>query len=300
MAHNHNHSHSYDGTRNIRTAFLLNLGFTIVEIVGGLLTNSVAILSDALHDLGDSVSLGLAWYLGGYAEKEADQRYSYGYRRFSLLGALINAIILIGGSLYILSEAVPRLINPQHSNAAGMVVFALVGIVVNGIAAWRLKGDQSMNAQMVAWHLLEDVLGWVAVFIVGVTLLFVDIHILDPILSMLITLYVLYNVIRNLKETLSLFLQAAPQDIDVGEIERKFRAIDGVHSTHHTHVWSLDGEHHVLSTHLVVDEELTKEEMLKVKLASKAAIAELPLEHLTIEIESVDEDCMLRELEDRG
>ncbi|MEJ2412193.1 MAG: cation diffusion facilitator family transporter [Anaerolineales bacterium] len=133
MSHPHDHTHTH--TENIRVAFFLNLGFTLFEVIGGLYTNSLAILSDALHDLGDSFSLGMAWYLERHSHKESDVKYSYGYRRFSLLAALINTIVLIAGSIYILSEAVPRLLHPEHSNAGGMVVLAVVGIAVNGFAA---------------------------------------------------------------------------------------------------------------------------------------------------------------------
>lgn len=295
MSHDHHHHHH--SSDNIKTAFFLNLGFTIFEIIGGLWTNSVAILSDALHDLGDSLSLGLAWFLDRYSQKESDKRFSYGYGRFSLLGAVVNAVVLIGGSLFILSEAIPRLINPEPSHAPGMVLFAIVGIAVNGAAAFRLRGERSMNAQVVAWHLLEDVLGWVAVLIVGITLLFVEIHILDPILSILLTLYILYNVVRNLHKTAALFLQATPENIDLEAIEQQLVAIDGVQSTHHTHIWSLDGDHHVLTTHLVVGDEVSREDVLRIKQESKSLVESLHLEHITVEIEYQEEDCSMKKME---
>lgn len=290
----HNHSHAYSNN-NIKIAFFLNLGFTLLEIVGGLLTNSIAILSDALHDLGDSLSLGVAWYLDRYSRKGQTKRYSYGYGRFSLLGAFINAVVLIIGSLFILSEAIPRLMNPEHSGAPGMILFAIIGIVVNGVAVLRLRNDRSMNAQVVAWHLVEDVLGWIAVLVVGITLLFIDIHILDPILSVLITLYVLYNVIKNLRKTLDLFLQATPESINLEDIELELEAIQGVKSSHHTHFWSLDGEHHVLTTHLVVDQNASKDDIVSVKAVSKNIAKDLRIEHLTVEIEYENEDCYMRE-----
>jgi len=289
----HQHSHATSG--NIKVAFFLNLGFTVLEIIGGILTNSIAILSDALHDLGDSISLGVAWYLEGFSRKESTSRYSYGYRRFSLLGALINSLVLIIGSLFILSEAIPRILNPEQANAPGMIAFAVLGILVNGAAVLRLKGDNSMNAKVVAWHLLEDVLGWVAVLIVGIVLLFVDLPVLDPILSILITLYVLYNVIGNLRKTLELFLQAVPSGINVEEIEKKLLAIDNVKSTHHTHLWSLDGDHHVLTTHVVIGKNATKEELINVKLRSKKLFEDHQFEHVTIEMEFEDEDCRMRD-----
>ena len=290
MSHGHTHSHSH--TENIRTAFFLNLVFTLFEIVGGVYTNSLAILSDALHDLGDSFSLGMSWYLEHHSHKASDDHYSYGYRRFSLLAALINTVILIIGSLFILAEAIPRLLNPQHSNARGMAVLAVIGIAVNGLAVLRVRGSQSLNAQMIAWHLLEDVLGWVAVLIVSISLMVTDIYILDPLLSILISLYVLYNVFKNLRKTMALFLQAVPDAVDLPEVEHALAAIPQVCSVHHTHVWSLDGEHHVLTTHLVVDPDATKDDMIRIKQAAAGITAGMSLEHATIELE-FEADCSM-------
>ena len=296
MGHHHgcHHHHHHDSTSNIKIAFLLNLGFTILEIIGGLWTNSLAILSDALHDLGDSLSLGLAWRLDKLSKKEYDEKYSYGYKRFSLLAALINTIVLLIGSIFILSEAIPRILNPEPVNQYGMLFFALGGILVNGIAVLRLRGGKSMNAQVVSLHLLEDVLGWVAVLVVSIVLIFKEIHILDPILSILITLYVLYNAVNNLRRTISVFLQAVPDDIDVLDVEEKLLNIDKVMDTHHTHIWSLDGEHNVLTTHIVVGEETTKNDVLVVKNKIKSLIGGFNCEHVTIEIEYANNgDCSM-------
>jgi len=289
----HTHSHPHDTVGKIRTAFLLNLFFTEIEIIGGLLTNSVAILSDAIHDLGDSFSLGLAWYLERYANKSQDRKYSYGYRRFSLLAALFNTLILIIGSLFVLSKAVPRLLNPEMPDARGMIFFACVGILVNGLAVYRLRGSQSLNTRVVMWHLLEDVMGWAAVLLVSITLLFFDLPRLDPLLSIIITGYVLFNVIRNLRKTLALFLQAVPDHIDVEAIEIRLQKIDNVCSTHHTHVWSLDGEHHVLTTHIVVEDNTDREQILCIKQEVKELSNELDLMHTTIEFEYGDEVCRM-------
>jgi cobalt-zinc-cadmium efflux system protein len=254
----------------------------------------MAILSDALHDFGDSIALGLSWYLEKQSNKAGDGRFSYGYRRFSLLAALVSTIVLIVGSLFILSESVPRIFRPEHSNAQGMVVFALVGILVNGAAALRLKQGKSLNMRVAAWHLLEDVLGWAAVLAVSIILLFRDIHILDPLLSILITLYVLSNVIINLRKTLALFLQAVPDDLDVAEVERIILDMPVVNSVHHTHAWSLDGEHHVLTMHVVVDEDATKEDLISVRRQFREIAEKVDLAHTTLEIEYQDEDCIMR------
>lgn len=295
MEHQHHqHPHHLHHSRGrIRTAFFLNLGFTLLEIFGGLWANSVAILSDAVHDLGDSFSLGLAWYLDRVSRQEEDQRFSYGYRRFSLLGALANAIILTGGSAFVLSRAVPRLLNPEGAVAPRMILFAVIGIVVNGAAALNLRENRSLNARVISWHLMEDVLGWAAVLVVAVVLLFIDLPILDPILSIMITVYILYNVVINLKETISVFLQSVPSEIDVAEIQKKINALQGVVSSHHTHVWSLDGEHHVLSTHVNIGEQADREQASRIKEQVKELLQSYQIGHLTIEIEYGEDDCAM-------
>ncbi len=299
--HNHPHTHTqspsllhvHGTTSNLRLAFFLNLAFTIFEIFGGIYTNSLAILSDAVHDLGDSVSLGLAWYLERYAERAGDERFSYGYRRFSLLGALINALVLLVGSMFILSRAIPRLLNPEQTDAGGMVLFAILGVLVNGWAAFRLRESKSINARLVALHLLEDVLGWFAVLVVGVVLLFADVPLLDPLLSIAISTFVLYNVYKNLRETASLFLQAVPTGVEIEQLENELRAVEGILDIHHTHIWSLDGERHVLSTHVVVDEWVEKEALRCIKADAKQVLKPYGFTHLTIEIESGLSDCAM-------
>lgn len=292
--HTHGKPHNIE-TGNLRLAFALNLLFTLIELVGGLYTNSIAILSDALHDFGDSISLGVAWFLSSYAGRGRDRVYSYGYRRFSLLSAAISGLVLVLGSLYILSEAIPRLLAPERSNAEGMIVLALIGIAVNGAAALRLRGGATLNVQTVAWHLLEDVLGWAAVLIVGITLRFTEIHILDPILSIVITGYVLFNVIRNLRRTLSVFLQSVPEHVDMDAIVAAIEKIEMVHSTHHVHIWSLDGAEHVLTAHVVVGEEADQDDVICIKNSIRDFAGQMNLEYTTIEVEYPQEDCRVPE-----
>lgn len=251
-------------------------------------------MADALHDLGDSIALGMAWALEKQAVKKSSARYSYGYGRLSLLAAFINAVVLIGGGLFVLSEVVPRLLAPEATSAPGMILLALGGIAVNGVAVWRLQGGATMNAKVAMWHLLEDVLGWVAVLIVGITLLFIDLYILDSILSLLITLYILYNVLGNLKRTAELFLQAAPEGVDMSQLAQRLREIRLVEDCHHTHLWSLDGNHHVLSTHLVVDESADEAQIREIKQRARETLGGLRLTHITIEIEYPG-DCSMTE-----
>ena len=290
MGDHHNH---HQGDVGLRTAFFLNLVFAIVEIIGGIMTNSLAILSDAIHDLGDTVSLGLGWYLERVSLRDSDQRYSYGYRRFSLLGALVNTIILVVGAVYITLEAIPRLFSPEKTHAQGMTILALGGIIVNGVAALRLRHEKSYNARAIAWHLFEDVLGWIAVLIVGTILLFTDLYVLDPLLSILISVYVIYNVQKNLQKTIQLFLQAVPVELEMDDIDRRLLQIENVESIHHTHVWSLDGTNHVLTTHIVVDQDTSRESVLCVKQDVRELVKDLNISHITIDIEYGETDCMM-------
>ena len=291
----HSHQHSSQSTRNIRLAFFLNLVFTVFEIIGGLWTNSLAILSDAIHDLGDSFSLGLSWYLDKYSNRERDAKFTYGYRRFSLLAALINTLVLLTGSALIIKEAIPRIFNPEPSHAQGMILFAIVGIMVNGFAVLRLRGGKSQNTRVIALHLLEDVLGWTAILIVAIVLLFADLYVLDPLLSIVITLYVLFNVFKNLKATSFLFMQGVPDSIRIEQLEQEITELPHVVSTHHTHIWSLDGEHHVLTTHVVVEPMTERDQVLEIKKEIHNMVSTLDIIHTTIEIEFSDQACLLDE-----
>jgi len=289
----HNHSHNHTSTKNIKIAFYLNLCFTILEIIGGIYVNSIAIISDAIHDLGDTISLGTAWYLDVKSKKKADKKFSFGYNRFSLLGALISSIILIAGSIYVINEAIGRILKPEHTDAQGMMIFAIIGVFVNGYAAWKLSSGKSMNEKVASWHLLEDVLGWVAVLVVAIILNFKDIHYLDPALSLFITIYILWNVIKRLKETLFIFLQGVPKDIDVNQIKSQILELEFVSSMHHTHVWSLEGEHHVFTTHIKLDNVSAFSEYKSVKKKTKGILKKYHFKHYTIELELNDETCEL-------
>ena len=274
-------------------AFFLNLGFAVAEVFGGLLTNSIAILADALHDLGDSLALAVSWQLERLSTKNGDGRFSYGYKRFSLLSALLSGLVLLLGSAFIIFEAVKRLIQPQPSNARGMLLFALVGMAVNGYAALRTSRGGNLNSRMISWHLLEDLLGWAAVFVVSIILLFTDLHILDPILSLALTVFVIYNVLRNLRETLQLFLQGVPESVDIDAIETQIRALEKVLDVHHTHIWSLDGEQHVLTTHVQLCLDADRADVRKIKESIRALTTQYYLLHTTIEFEFLEDDCSM-------
>lgn len=292
MGHNHNHDHSKDlSSERLGWAFVLNLCFTIIEFIGGILTNSTAILADAVHDLGDSLSLGMAWVLNKLGKKQANNQFTYGYRRLSLAGAFMNAIVLIAGSAWVLVEAIPRLWNPEMPIAEGMIGLAILGIAVNGFAAYKLSTGKSLNERVINWHLMEDVLGWVAVLIVGVVLHYVHWPILDPLLSVAFTLFILFNVIRNLYETARLFFQAAPDNGTVTAVANTLKQLPHVVDVHHLHFWSLDGEHHVLTAHLVLDKDIQTEARRELKAEIDKALAPYQLSHTTIELELPGELC---------
>lgn len=293
MAHDHHgHSHGHEQA-NLGLAFALNAGFAIVELIGGLLTNSVAILSDALHDLGDSLAIGMAWLLGRLSQRSATDRYSYGFRRLSLLGALFNGLVLIAGSVVILSEAIPRLWNPQMPHAPGMLGLAILGVAVNGYAMLRMRGGRSHNARMISWHLLEDVLGWVAVLIASLILMVFDWPILDPLLSIGFTLFIGFNVIRSTAQTLKLFLQSVPDDTSLAETTQALRELPSVVDVHHVHIWSLDGNHHVLTAHLELDCDITIPQLRQIKQRAAELVHNLGFAHSTLEYEFDDETCRM-------
>tara|TARA_R110002153_G_scaffold10418_4_gene41236 strand:+ start:8517 stop:9425 length:909 start_codon:yes stop_codon:yes gene_type:complete len=293
--HSHNHNHATDSnsdaSRRIGWAFFLNVVFTIIEFIGGWLTNSTAIMADAVHDLGDSLSIGSAWVLNKLSDKKADNTFSYGYKRFSLLGALINGMVLTLGSIWILLESIPRLIEPEMPHVEGMLLLSIFGIAVNGFAAYKLSEGNSLNERVLNWHLLEDVLGWVAVLIVSIVLMFKPWPILDPILSIGFTLFILFNVGRNLKETILLFLQATPDNKQLHEVRSILTSKPEVKELHHFHIWSLDGEHSVMTVHLVLNAEITVAHIKNLKTQLQKELKVFEFVHTTIEFEFTDEVC---------
>ncbi len=284
-------SHHHHSTNRIGWAFFLNAGFTIIEFIGGWLTNSTAIMADAVHDLGDTLAIGSAWILDSLGKKSPDPTFTYGYRRLSLFGALFNSIVLIVGSIWILSEAIPRLFNPVMPIVEGMIGLAILGVAVNGFAAYRLSEGQSLNEKVLNWHLLEDVLGWVAVLIVSVILYFFHWPVLDPLLSVGFTLFILFNVFKNLWTTLKIFAQSTPNTKLRSEILEKLNGLERIQNTHHLHLWSLDGESHVLTAHLVLVESLGVAEQCQLKKEVAQALQGFNLRHTTIELEFPDEAC---------
>ena len=272
--------------KNILAAFVLNLAFSLFELIGGFFTNSVAIMSDALHDIGDAVSIGVSYFLEKKSKRQPDEVYTYGYLRYSVMGSVITVLILLTGSVLVVINAVSRIVNPQPLHYDGMIVFAVIGVAVNFLAAFFTRHGDSLNQKAVNLHMLEDVLGWAVVLVGAIVMRFTDIKLIDPILSVCVAVYIFIHAFSHLKEALNLFLVKIPEGVDIDEIRHHLTEIDGVLDVHHIHVWSLDGIQNCATMHIVTDAE-----PLTVKKAVKAELREHGIAHATLELESEDEAC---------
>lgn len=271
--------------KNILIAFLLNLSFSFFEFFGGILTSSVAILSDSIHDMGDALSIGISFWLEKKSKKKPNNTYTYGYVRYSVLGGLITTVILFVGSILVIYKSIGRIINPVDVNYQGMIVFALIGVVLNFLAAYLTREGDSINQKSVNLHMLEDVLGWIVVLIGAIIMNFTDLRIIDPIMSILIALFIVINALKNLGQILDLFLEKTPNDIDIEEVKKHLKEIKEVEDIHHIHVWSIDGYHNYATMHIVT--KAKNKETVKTKIREE--LKEHNIGHSILEIE--EETC---------
>ena len=272
--------------KRILLAFLLNLGFSLFEFVGGLITGSVAILSDALHDLGDAAGIGVSLFLERKSKRKADDAYTYGYARYSMLGSVFTMLILLAGSVAVIWNAAQRLLHPTPIHYDGMILFALVGVAVNLIAALVTRGGESMNQKAVSLHMLEDVLGWVVVLVGAVVMRFTDLWFLDPLMSIGVALFIGIHAAKGLLETLPYFLEKAPHDVDVPSIKAHLAEIPGVLDVHHIHLWSMDERHNCATMHIV-----TNGDPHEIKAAVRHELSHHGIGHATLELETEGEEC---------
>ena len=275
--------------KNILVAFILNVGFSIIEFIGGILTNSVAIYSDAIHDLGDAFSIGVSFFLEKKSKKNPDKNYTYGYVRYSVLGGVITTTILLVGSILVIIGAVKRIFNPVDVNYDGMLIFAILGVVLNFIAALVTKDGDSINQKSVNLHMLEDVLGWLVVLIGSIIMHFTDIKIIDSIMSIGVALFILINALKNLKKVLDLFLEKTPKEIDIDELKKHLLEIKDVDDIHHIHVWSIDGYNNYATMHIVSKSK----NISKVKKEIREELVEHNICHSILETE--EEACSEKE-----
>lgn len=272
--------------KKILVAFILNLAFSVFEFIGGIFTGSVAIVSDSVHDLGDAASIGASYFFEKKSQRQPDQKYTYGYARYSVLGSLITTLILLIGSIFVIYNAVNRIIDPTEINYDGMIIFAIFGVLVNFGAAFFTRGGSSLNQKAVNLHMLEDVLGWIIVLIGAIVMRFTDLTIIDPIMSIGLALFITVNASQNLMEALSLFLEKTPHGIDVDEIMEHLSHIEGVIDVHHIHIWSMDGQNNYATMHIV-----TNAPGEAVKEAVREELKEHNISHATLELEAEGEHC---------
>ena len=272
--------------KNILIAFLLNLSFSVFELIGGLFTNSVAIISDSVHDLGDAVSIGVSYFWEKKSKRQPDDVYTYGYSRYSVMGSVITVLILLTGSVLVVINAVNRIFDPQQIHYNGMIIFAVIGVAVNCLAAFFTRHGDSLNQKAVNLHMLEDVLGWIVVLIGAIVMRFTDFRLIDPILSIGVAVYIFIHAFSHLKEALNLFLVKIPAGVDIDEVKHHLKEIDGVLGVHHIHIWSLDGTQNCATMHIV-----TEGDPLTVKMAVKEELRQHGIAHATLELERRDEAC---------
>lgn len=272
--------------KNILIAFLLNLGFSVFEFFGGVFTGSVAILSDAVHDLGDAMGIGVSWLLERQSKKQPDGTYTYGYARFSVLGSVFTCGILLLGSVGVIVSAVGRLMNPVPIHYDGMIVFAIVGVAVNLAAAFVTRKGDSLNQKAVNLHMLEDVLTWLLVLVGAVVMRYTDLTVIDPLVSIGVAVYIFIHAIGHLREAVDIFLEKVPEGYSVAAVKERTEAIEGVCDAHHVHIRSIDGYTHAVSLHVVAEGDPAA-----VKAAVRAALGDMGIAHVTVEVEAVGEVC---------
>ena len=272
--------------KNILFAFILNLAFSVFEFVGGIFTGSVAIISDAVHDIGDAASIGISYFLEKKSKKQPDEAYTYGYARYSVMGGLITTMILLIGSALVIYNAIHRIIYPTAINYNGMIVFAVVGVIVNVCAALFTKDGHSLNQKAVNLHMLEDALGWIVVLVGAIVMRFTNWTVIDPILSIGVAIFIFITAAKNLKEIFEILLEKAPHGVDIHEIKEHLLKIEGVTDVHHVHLWSMDGHNNYATMHVVITGEAHS-----VKDSIREELKDHGIVHATIETEQEGEHC---------
>ena len=269
--------------KNILIAFLLNLGFSIFEFIGGAFTNSVAIASDAIHDMGDALSIGISYCLEKIGKRKPNSIYTYGYIRYSVIGSFISTTILLVGSCFVIGSAIYKIIHPVEIHYNGMILLAVIGVVINFIATYFTKDGDSLNQKSVNLHMLEDVLGWLVVLVGAIVMKFTNFSLLDPILSIGVALFIFMEAFQNFKTILDVFLEKAPNGISVEELKNHIESIPGVQEVHHIHIWSMDGYNNYATMHIVSDQNV--KDKVKEELKNNGIC------HTTIELENTKEKC---------
>ena len=268
---------------SIWLAFFLNLSFSVVEFIFGGIFNSSAVLADAVHDLGDALAIGLSACLETISNRQEDKRYTLGYKRFSLLGAMLTALILLTGSVMMLLENIPRLLSPQPANYQGMLWLGVIAILINLLASLIVRKGRTKNEAILTLHFLEDILGWLAVILVAGVLYVTDWYFLDPLLSLLISSFILWKAIPRFWSTLKIFLDAVPEGVETTKLEKELAALANVKSVNQLSIWSMDGLENNAIVHICIKDW---EQMMETKEVVRQFLEERGAQNITIEVDS--------------
>ena len=265
-------------------AFLLNLSFAIVEFIAGGIFGSSAVLADSVHDFGDAIAIGISAFLESISNRKEDSHYTLGYKRFSLLGAMVTAVILMTGSGMVILENMVKLFHPQPVNEEGLLWLGIIAISVNVLASLVIRKGQTKNESILSLHFLEDTLGWLAVILMAMVLRYTDWYILDPLLSLAISFFILSKAIPRFWSTLKIFLDAVPEGVDIKQVKNDLEQLDNVASINQLNLWTMDGLEKNAIVHVCLDHvkymEVCKESI-------RDLLKESGFQNVTIE---VDED----------
>ena len=264
-------------------AFFLNLSYAIVEFIAGGLFGSSAVLADSVHDMGDAIAIGVSAFLETISNREEDSHYTLGYKRFSLLGAMVTAVILMTGSVLVILGNITKLFHPQAVNDEGILWLGIIAISVNVIASLVVRKGKTKNESILSLHFLEDTLGWVAVILMAIVLRFTDWYILDPLLSLVISIFILSKAIPRFWSTLKIFLDAVPEGVDIKQVKSDLEQLDHVASLNQLNLWTMDG----LEKNAIVHVCLKKVEHMEVcKEAIRAMLKDYGFQNITIEVDA--------------
>ena len=275
---------------NIKIAFLLNLAFSVVEAIGGILTNSISIISDSLHNLGDSITIGINYIFEKKSKKLPNKEYSYGYLRYTMLGSLIASFILLVGSVIIIYNVVPRLIKPLSVNYDAMIIFGIFGLLINLYATIKIMRSKDKDKK-INTHMIEDTVIWLFILTGSICIKVFDLVIIDPILSLLIAVYILYQVYKYMKNIYNIFMEKVPKNVKIDEIKKDIESNENIDNVHHIHIWSMDGVNNYMTAHIHLNKILNEEEIINTKNDVKNKLKEDKINHITLEVEYFNEKC---------
>ena len=269
--------------RAVWLAFFLNLSYAIVEFIAGGVFGSSAVLADSVHDLGDAIAIGVSAFLETISNREEDSHYTLGYKRFSLLGAMVTAVILMTGSVLVILGNITKLFHPQAVNDEGILWLGIIAISVNVIASLVVRKGKTKNESILSLHFLEDTLGWVAVILMAIVLRFTDWYILDPLLSLVISIFILSKAIPRFWSTLKIFLDAVPEGVDIKQVKSDLKQLDHVASLNQLNLWTMDGLEKNAIVHVCL-KEIEQMELCKESIRSK--LKDCGFQNITIEIDA--------------